>query len=227
MSHILQALNDEWSTLAPSPRGHRAVRRWTTIDPVFLGAIDLHDVLRLGFDPDAGPSMRRTLAGLAPNDDTAARTLLQAFLGGLCNLARQVGRDADATDEVISLAWERIRTYPIHRPGSVSGNVMLDVRKRYLRLDVSRAETPVAAPRCAAVVAAAEDEVLDALFVNEFRCAAATCGVSDDALATILRSRVGGESMLDLAAEQAIPVKRLWHRRWRAEVRLRDMPLAS
>jgi hypothetical protein len=77
--------------------------------------------------------VRRALAALAPSDQLAARTLLQALLGGLCNLARCVGRDANAVDDVVSLAYERIRTYPAHRPGSVSGNVLLDVRKRYCR----------------------------------------------------------------------------------------------
>jgi hypothetical protein len=32
---------------------------------------------------------------------------------------------------MVSLAWERIRTYPTTRHGSVAGNVLLDVRKRY------------------------------------------------------------------------------------------------
>ncbi len=52
-------------------------------------------------------------------------------------------------------------------------------------------------------------------------------GVSKDVLGTIIRSRVGGESMADLAAEQEVSLKVLWHRRWRAEARLRDLPLAS
>jgi hypothetical protein len=44
-----------------------------------------------------------------------------------------IGRDDDAVDDVLAIAWERIRTYPSCRPGSVSGNVLLDVRKRYRR----------------------------------------------------------------------------------------------
>lgn len=46
-------------------------------------------------------------------------------------------------------------------------------------------------------------------------------------LETIIRSRIGGESMTDLAAEQHVSRKVLLHRRWRAEARLRELPLAG
>ncbi len=130
MAQILQSLNKEWSTIADSPAARRALMRWWAVHPVLLPAADLDDVIDLGYRPDIGPEVRRALATLAPTDHLAARTLLQELLGGLVNLAHRVGRDADAVDDVVRLAWERIRTYPIHRPGSVSGNVLLDVRKR-------------------------------------------------------------------------------------------------
>ncbi|MCZ7538096.1 MAG: hypothetical protein M5T61_20630 [Acidimicrobiia bacterium] len=64
-------------------------------------------------------------------------------------------------------------------------------------------------------------------FLEEIVSASSSSGISEDVLATILRSRVGGESMADLAAEQQVTLKVLWHRRWRAEARLRELPLAS
>lgn len=225
MARILQSLNHEWSAIARGPAARRAVIRWSRSYPVFTTAADLDDVISLGYRPDQGPDVRRALAILAPTDELAARTLLQALLGGLCNLARRVGRDADAVDELVSLAWERIRTYPAHRPGSVSGNVLLDVRKRY-------SATHDAPPRSAAVGYAvfepsAEDRVISRASFEDLIRTGRECGVSSAALETIIRSRVAGESMTELAAEARVPLKVLWHRRWRAEARLRALPLAS
>lgn len=162
---------------------------------------------------------------MAPADHLAARTLLQGLLGGLCNLAHRVGRDDDAIDDIVRLAWERIRTYPASRPGSVSANVLLDVRKRYRR-EQDKARRQIGS--CVATEApSAEEQFVSHAFLEELVTASSSSGISDDVLATILRSRVGGESMADLAAEQQVTVKVLWHRRWRAEARLRDLPLAS
>jgi hypothetical protein len=77
-----------------------------------------------------------------PGDDLAARTLLQALLPGLVRLAGMVGYDDPAAiEEMVSLAWERIGTYPAGRRGSVAANVLFDVRKRY------RAHGRIDAPR--------------------------------------------------------------------------------
>ena len=226
MAQILQSLNQEWPTIAGSPAARRALMRWSAMHPVLLPASDLDEVIVLGYRPDVGPGVRRALAILAPTDELAARTLLQELLGGLVNLARRIGRDHEAVDDIVSLAWERIRTYPAHRPGSVSGNVLLDVRKRYGR------EHDTARP-CATGLAdaqdepSAEDRVLSSAFLEDLAALSEKNGVSRDVLATIIRSRVRGESMADLATEQQVSRKVLWHRRWRAEARLRQLPLAS
>lgn len=226
MAQILQSLNKEWSAIADSPAARRALMRWSASHPVLVPASNLDDVIALGYRPREGHEIRRALAKLAPTDHLAARTLLQELLGGLCRLAQRVGRDDDAVDDIVGLAWERIRTYPSHRPGSVSGNVLLDVRKRYRRQHECTQLGRIAC--CAAQLEpSAEDQVLHAAFFEELGAVSADVGVSGQALDTILRSRVGGESMADLAAEQQVPVKVLWHRRWRAEARLRELPLAS
>lgn len=225
MAEILRSLNREWSAIADSPSARRALMRWSSTFPVLTSAPDLDSVIDLGFDPDDGPEVRRALAALAPTDHLAARTLLQGLLGGLCNLAHRVGRDDDAVDDIVRLAWERIRTYPVSRPGSVSGNVLLDVRKRYRReQDKARRRVGLSV---ATEAPSAEDQFVSQAFVEDLVTASSTTGISGEVLATILRSRVGGESMADLAAEQQVTLKVLWHRRWRAEARLRDLPLAS
>ncbi len=226
MALILQSLNQEWSTIVDSPAARRALMRWSSAHPVLAPADGLDDVIALGYEPEEGPEVRRILAALAPTDELAARTLLQALLGGLCNLAQRIGRDRDAIDDVVSLAWERIRTYPAHRPGSVSGNVLLDVRKRYSREHDGAAQCR-AAVGCEECEPSPEDRVVARAFLDEFVAAGKRSGVSSEVLATILRSRVDGESMADLAAEQQVPVKVLWHRRWRGEARFRELPLAS
>jgi hypothetical protein len=226
MAQILQSLNDEWATLASSVRARRALRRWSAAYVVLGEASDLDDVLELGFDPDAGPVVRRALAELSGADELAARTLMQALLGGLCNLARRVGRDDDAMDDIVRLAWERIRTYPVHRPGTVSGNVLLDVRKWY-RQEQESGERERRAQHSVDIGPSAEDMALAAAAYEDLLASVGRSGVPGDVVGTIIRSRVAGESMADLAAEQAVSVKVLWHRRWRAEARLRQLPLAS
>ena len=135
-----------------------------------------------------------------PRLELAARTLLQALLGGLNSLACRIGREDDAIDEMVSLAWER-STYPAHRPGSVSGNVWLDVRKRYLRIHDTETRCAIAAPRVA-LEPSAEDQVLCDASVRELVTAGEQRGLPGIVLETIIRSRVGGESITDLAAEQ-------------------------
>lgn len=225
MAQILRSLNEEWSAMADSPEARRALMRWSAAHPVFVPATNLEDVIVLGHRPDDGPVLRRALGALAPTDPLAARTLLQALLGGLCNLARRIGRDSDAVDDMVGLAWERIRTYPPERPGSVSANVLLDVRKRYSR--AQNKTLRVGGVECARLEPSAEDHVISRVFFEDLAEASKQGGVSSAVLETIIRSRVVGESMADLAAEQQVPVKVLWHRRWRAEARLRALPLAS
>lgn len=226
MTRIVDRLNNEWSTLATSREARCALARWRNDFPVFMDARDLNDVIVLGYEPDMGSKIRRALAGFATNDDLAARTLLQALLGGLVELTRSIGRDDEALGDIVGLAWERIRTYPIHRPGSVSGNVLLDVRKRYRSEHDNRSEVRAVAPRPAAEPSA-EEAVITKVFLESVVETGRRNGLTDEVIATILRSRVDGESMAALAAEQNVSRKVLWHRRWRGEAQLRTLPLAG
>lgn len=231
MAQTLESLNEEWAMIANSPTARRALMRWSALHPVLVSASDLDEVLDLGHRPDIGPEVRRALATMAPTDELAAWTLYQALRGGLVNLARRIGRDPDAVNDILAIAWERIRTYPSCRPGSVSGNVLLDVRKRYRRqhemlcgdsdFEGSTLEQEIP------FEPSAEDQVLSTVFFEDLVAAGEEHGLSSEVLGTIIRSRVRGESMADLAAEQRVTLKVLWHRRWRAEARLRELPLAS
>jgi hypothetical protein len=116
------------------------LEQWSIAHPALRGMADLDALLERRRDDQAAPAILRALAVLAPGDALAARTVLQALLPGLVRLAGMVGYDEPAAIEV-SLAWERIRTYPARRRGSVAANVLFDVRKRY------RAHRLIEAPR--------------------------------------------------------------------------------
>jgi DNA-directed RNA polymerase specialized sigma24 family protein len=234
MAGIVQSLNAEWAHVARSPLARRALMRWATANPVLAEARSVDDFVDTRSCPAWGEAVHRVLAAEAPDDSMAARTLLQTLLGGIVCLCRRVGKgEPDAIDELVALAWARIRTYPSHRQGSVASNVLLDVRKQYLRdrhgagrgtHTVMTVELP---PDRAADEPTPEQVVCDRVVVDALLSARDQGMVSDSALAAIIRTRVGGESLVDVAAEMNLSPDAMWRRRTRAEHRLRTLPLAS
>ncbi|MDQ3642166.1 MAG: hypothetical protein M3450_12070, partial [Actinomycetota bacterium] len=171
------------------------------------------------------PAILAALARLAVNDDLAARTLLQALMPGLVKLAAtSCSDDPAALDELVSLAWVRIRTYPTSRPGPVAANVLMDVRKRY------REHWTIEAPDglwpempLTRIEPSAEDVVLGRCAIGDV-IAAHRVGVIDVvALGLILRTRVDGVSLELAAAEHEATVRQANCIRWRAERRLRPL----
>lgn len=231
MAWIVQSLNEEWATVANSPAARRALMRWTSRNPALATAHSVDDFVDTRSRPRWGDQALRVLAAEAPDDEIAARTLLQALLGGLVRLATQVAHDdPDAVGEVVSMAWNRIRTYPSQRCGPVAGNVLLDVRKELLRTRVDGLAIPndEAVSRCSVDPAQTPEEVVVEKAVIEELFAARDRGlVSGAALATIFRTRVGGESLVEVAADMDMSADAMWRRRTRAERRLRLLPLAS
>lgn len=231
MAWIVQSLNEEWATVASSPAARRALMRWTSRNPALATAHSVDDFVDTRTRPRWGDQALRVLAAEAPDDEIAARTLLQALLGGLVRLATQVAHDdPDAVGEVVSMAWNRIRTYPSQRCGPVAGNVLLDVRKELLRTRVDGLAIPndEAVSRGSVDPAQTPEEVVVEKAVIEELFAARDRGlVSGAALATIFRTRVGGESLVDVAADMDMSADAMWRRRTRAERRLRLLPLAS
>lgn len=142
MTPILEELDREWSELATSPRARRALIRWSNSHAALVGQHDLADVMRARRKAADAPGLLLALAALAPDDELAARTLLQVLLPGLvCMSSATASDDPAAMEEMVSLAWERIRTYPTTRHGSVAANVLLDVRKRYRKHRLIEAPT--------------------------------------------------------------------------------------
>jgi hypothetical protein len=198
--------------------------------PVLAGYADLQDLLD---GRSAGPVTKQgillALARLAPKDDLAARTLLQAFVPGLIRLAVTAGSDDPmAREEIVAIAWERIRTYPPSRSGLVSLNVLRDTRKRY------RAHRTIEAPTSTELVAgmestspSAEEEAMSTLLLGELIAAPARGLVTRRGLGLVLRTRVADTALEDIAAEEHVGVRGLAVDRWRTERRLRSLPLAG
>jgi hypothetical protein len=228
MAPVLHRLDQEWSVLARSPRARRALMRWAATQPALTGYRNLDDVLQARRDPDRARPVLHALAVLAPVDDLAARTLLQAMIPGLVCLSGTSGNDdPDAIDELVSLAWERIRTYPAHRAGSVPGNILLDVRKRYRRHRRIHAPTGHELPVEPPDTASTEDVALDRALLGDLARAQRAGTMTAAVLSTIVRTRLLDEPLATLAAEQRITARLLRQRRWRAELRLRDLALAG
>jgi hypothetical protein len=225
MTKTTAALDQEWArTYGCSRSGREALRRWALAHPAIAGFRDLDDVLEGRRDPDAAQAILLALARLAPDDEIAARTLLQALLPGLVRMALTGFRDdPDAFEDMTALAWERIRTYPQQRLGSVAANVIIDVRKRYLanRRDDRAIPTGDIQVLARAGTPSAEDEALKVLSAAEMVTAARELGLSEEALRLVVRTRVEDRPLRELAREDGVERSRLQCIRWRAEQKLR------
>ena len=231
MASTLTALNDEFRILARGTTARRALRRWAVTHPVLEGLDDLQAVLDLrSRRPETAQQVLSALAALSPGDELATRTLLHALLPGLVRLARTSGHDdPDAIEAMLSLAWERIRTYPADRHGGVAANVLLDVRKWYRRdrsIDAPRS-TPLPASAEAAV-RSAEDEALDLVSLGEVAAACRRGVISEFAFRLIVQTRFVGRSLAEIAGQEHVDAHRLAQRRYVAERRLlSELPLAG
>ncbi len=229
MGPVMQELDNQWLATAASPTARRALIRWGRRHPVLSDLGDLNDVVAARHDPTVVHEVLAALAALAPADELAARTLLQMLLPGLVAMIGTIGQgDRDASGEIVSLAWERIRTYPTTRHGSVAANVVLDVRKRYLALRPDRREVALSlVPEPLDEGPSTEELVLGVLMIEEMADAQHAGVMTHEVLSTILRTRIGGEPLAEVAADRGVDANVLCGRRWRAERRLRDLPLAS
>ena len=131
-----ERLNAEWVCVNRSREAMAALARWSD-SPALAGAASLEEVLarRVGGDQAAADALLRALAARCRDDPIALRTLLQALMPGLVQLACRVEQGGeDVAGELVSLAWCRLASGGYHRrPGQVAANVLLDVRKYYVR----------------------------------------------------------------------------------------------
>jgi hypothetical protein len=132
-TQALALLELDWSLLVDRRWVRDALARWRREDPALARVRRLDDVLRLtglGRDRAVADAVLVALVRRAPRDDLAARAVLQALRPGLIHVAQRLGAmdDPDATAELVAVALERIRNYPLERrPRQVAANVILDV----------------------------------------------------------------------------------------------------
>jgi hypothetical protein len=222
---LIERLEAEWPLLAAGPLQQR-LRLWAEQEPALTGFATPQQLLRqlrsLRGRPRAEDTILAALVRQAQADPLAARVVLQALLPGLKALAGRLLLDAGERDELWSAllahCWERIRSYPLERrPTRVAANVLLDTLKRTSRELAHRRRdrdqlTDEATRHAEARVAADVERLLA-------RAVAATA-ISAEEAELILRTRIDGEDLHAVAAEQSLAYHTLTVRRLRAEKRL-------
>lgn len=229
---VFDALDRSWATLVRSPEAAAALDRWSADPMLAVADLDtLLDRIWAATKPDADRA-HAALAARAPADEIAARVLLQVLRPGLRNLGRRLalgGSFDDVDHEIVALAWERIRTYPIdRRPASIAANVLLDVRKRYVRevLDPERLRLDHIRDDLWPIAPSAEHEALDSVVPSLRRAHARLVDavnrrtITATTAAVIWRTRVQQDDDADVAADLGVNVRTLQRRRQRAERQL-------
>ncbi len=133
---LFASLSAEWAQLACSAPMSQALQRWAEGDARLGFATAAELVAAVEARDDRSHDILAALAGLAPTDDLAARTLLQLLMPALCGVARRLrflGDHDERASAVVATAYERIRTYPIERrPRHIAANLVWDTTKRLL-----------------------------------------------------------------------------------------------
>lgn len=140
---VFTELDREWHDLGVSRLARSRLREWTACSPTLQGystpAELVADANRRG-DPVRSDRLlvavtRYAIAG----DDLAGRTLLQAILPGLRAITRRYqpigrARGHDIANLVLAHAWEHIRGFPLdRRPARIAANLICDTQQRVHR----------------------------------------------------------------------------------------------
>ena len=224
--NIFQELDTEWDRLCRSKAACRRLSEWSARSPEVRAFPDLGVLVEFANRRGQARESDQVLAVLAHravDDDLAARTLLQAVMPGMRSLARRyrsVVASAGESPEglVVSLTYERIRTYPFQsRPQRIAANVLLDTRQRLQRtvgrvgpITVSLEDLPFEPP-------SGDCEPNPFPLLNE-AVALRVIGARDANLITA--TRLHGRPVAELAARLGCLPQTLRQRRRRAERRL-------
>jgi DNA-directed RNA polymerase specialized sigma24 family protein len=107
---------------------------WARQEPALAqldGPVQLLRFLRGRPAPERGDAVLRALLARAWSEPIAGRLVLHALLPGLKAIARRLLAGADEREELwsalLTIAWERIRSYPLdRRPRRIAANLLLD-----------------------------------------------------------------------------------------------------
>lgn len=227
LNRTLAELDRQWAEIEASPTAVEALEHWKDHEPALEGLQTLGELLaKRQAEPDSAPAMLAALSRLAAaGDKLAARTLLHALVPGLVVLASgPLAGDPGALDEVLGLAWERICTYPTHRPGSVAANVLWDVRKGYRKHHAGgRPVHKLGGPATCGHAPSAEDEAMRRGLVDDLVAARQAGVISGAGLELIVRTRLHGVPLREVAADSHVSARWANCVRWRAEQSLRPV----
>lgn len=220
----VSALEREWNAHS-SAFLSRHLRVWTEREPVLAGFATVQELVgslraRRG-DYERESAILAALVREARADPLAGRVVLQALLPGLKRLAGRLLFEADEREELWSLLlahlWAEIRRYPVERrPHRVAANLLLDAAHATLAELGKERRLRAQAPELAPVSAEAEEQE-EVVLARAVRAGA----LSRAEALLILRSRVEGVPLVQIAAEEDAGYDALRIRRRRAELRLR------
>ena len=221
----------EWERLARSRSVLRHVNSWGFL-PTPVSHID--EVLEVcGFgkrvdDTDAD-QMFLCLVRLAAHDELAARVALHRVLPAIMAIAKRRGRIHPhgayaAMSELLTTAWEVIRTYPCERrPKKIAANIVRDIEYfTYVRDARLKRVTEVCVESDHSFGSSPDDEPTAAEELCEVLADAAAAGLDPNDL-SLLRRYAAGESTQTIAESLGLSPRTVRNRRRAAldEVRQR------
>jgi DNA-directed RNA polymerase specialized sigma24 family protein len=218
---------DDWRRELHGPRLQSRYAAWRQFEPALARWRSPAALLRFLYEPGAQvekDAALYALLGRARTDPLAGRLVLQAMLPGLKRLVGRLLIDVREREElwsiVMACVWERIRAYPPERKRKVAANLLLDClhatldaisRDRKAAADAlvgSPHLEPAAEPDC-------EGDVRRLVWE-----AASAGAISDVEAWLILRTRIDGATISELAPCWGFSWEALKRRRQRAERRL-------
>ena len=232
---LVALLADDWRSLLRDPDGP-ALLQWCHAQ-LEIPAASLDHVLEHIWNatPADADELLARLTRRALADPAAARLVLHALRPGLRVLASRPSRahpQADPDAELLAVAWEKIRTYPIsRRPRAVAANILLDTRKDYLRSlrtghpwvnleDLSDTSALLVAAPSAEDEAFTPEPISIELLKSRLTAGLANGTITAATAEIIWRTRIGGEPEPQVARELGCNVRAMQRRRQRAERRL-------
>lgn len=236
MENAFELLHREWHRLG---RSGSAARRLADVCEA-TGASTLADVERFvrAASPESADRVLVLLAARSVDGDAlAARVLLQILLPGTRNLARRwwaLGDEDERAAAAVAAVYQRIRCYPLERrPGRIAANVLMDAA-----YDLRRSVPSIALSYSAEIELVYDhgrgdnrEQPHPAVELAELLTDALHDGLlTPEEAQLIARSRIGGQTIADLAVQRRQGTRTLWHRRRRAELRLvaaQAVPLAN
>ncbi len=229
----LDTLEEDWQRELNRPLLHSRFRARQEAEPALSRFADLKALVRfMHRAPGAGAEKDRVLCALlawAQQDSLGGRVVLETIRPGLLRLAgRMIGDAADHEElwaVLLGAVWEQIRGYPVsRRPRWVAANLLLDtlnqtvrtLRARRVRLVPCGLDIDPAYSDPSPAHRSSDEGDVDGLLDRAVKAGA----LAEEEAQIILKSRIDGVSVEELARLAGVSYNTMKLRRQRAERRL-------